>query len=70
MATFRSSLKPCTIQYFGVSSNGLGTVKSLRSTIWNRTFRLASMAVPDSSPSPWLTCGSPMENSAPSTCTG
>ena len=53
-----------------LSSSGLGNLKSLRTMIWKRTLREDSMAVPDSSPSPWLTCGSPMENRPPSTCTG
>ena len=70
VATLRSSSKPWTIQYFGVSSSGPGKLKSRRTTICNSTFSEASMAVPEISPSPWLTCGSPIENSAPSTCTG
>ncbi|MNY76425.1 hypothetical protein D3C86_2160000 [compost metagenome] len=69
-ASSRSSWKPWTTQQSGVSSSGDGKWKSLRRTTWNRTFNEASMAVPLISPSPCEICGSPIENSAPSTWTG
>ena len=63
------NMVPVLVTEIPTVENG-GVSEDLRTITWKRTFSEASMAVPDSSPSPWLTCGSPMEKSAPSTCTG
>src|SRR5439155_18579744 len=70
-ARSRSSSNPNVIQPAAVSARGASSRRSSR-TVSVSSARVSghSIAVPDTSPSPWRACPSPAENSAPSTGIG